>query len=98
MRVEWTHDAERGHEEIAYHVRETDGSPQRARKLVERIRKACELRASQPESGARCPELGKDVRLFSVQGFVIIYRALNASFQVLMVSRGARNITAHYLR
>lgn len=98
MQVVWTPVAEVDLEDIAYFIGIVDRSPATAKRVVQRIQDACKLRSTMPESAAVVPELGSDIRAFTVDSFVVVYRLFDDEFQILLVSRGARDIPSIFHR
>lgn len=98
MRLVWTDDAREDLKQIARYVGVDDASPDTATKLIDRITHACELRRNIPEGGQSRRDLDKDVRAFTIDNFVVLYRVVRDEFQVLMVVRGARHIPALFAK
>ena len=71
-----------------------EDSPDAADRLVERIDEKCRLYATQPEMGTLRPDLGRQVRCFSVGSYVVIYHPVEDGIVVLLVIHGARDIPA----
>lgn len=66
--------------------------PAAGRRLVKDLRKACQFLAEHPGAGELQPELpGKNLRTFSVRGYVIFFRPLKDGAQVVRVIHGARD-------
>ena len=67
-------------------------NPPAADHLLERIQQRCHLYTSQPEMGQPRPDLGANVRCFSVDNYVVIYRPHEDGIVLLMVIHGSRDI------
>ncbi|HPM80454.1 MAG TPA: type II toxin-antitoxin system RelE/ParE family toxin [Candidatus Anammoximicrobium sp.] len=85
-----TSEAEESRIQIWLHV--AQDSPDAADRLLERIDEKCRLYATQPEMGSPRPDLGRQVRCFSVGNYVVIYRPLEDGILILLVIHGARDI------
>lgn len=84
--------AEESRIDIWLHIAEDN--PAAADRQLERIDDKCRLYAEQPEMGDPRPDLGQDIRCFSVGNYVVIYRPLEDGILVLLVVHGARDIPA----
>ena len=60
--------------------------------LVDRLDQAFFLLARNPKSGRARPDIGRGVRSFTVERYVIFYRAMGGGIDVGRVMHGARNI------
>ena len=78
-------------DDIYDHIGRTLKSPQAADRTIDRIREACEAHANQPRMGEARSNLGKDLRIFPVGSYVVIYRPLEGGILVLRVLLGRRN-------
>ena len=58
-------------------------SPQAADRTIDGIHAACRRYASQPGMGEARPDLGAEVRIFSVGSYVVIYRPIDDGIRVL---------------
>lgn len=85
-----TAEAEESRIGIWLHIAEE--SPDAADRLLERLDEKCRLCATQPELGIPRPDLGRNVRCFSVGDYVVIYRPTEEGIVVLLVIHGARDI------
>ena len=65
--------------------------PDAADRLLERLDEKCRLCATQPEMGTPRPDLGRNVRCFSVGNYVVIYQPTEEGIVVLLVIHGARH-------
>jgi toxin ParE1/3/4 len=66
--------------------------PLTAVEVLGRIRKKCELLASQPLIGQRRPEFPGDYRSFPVERWVIFYRNVAGAVEVHRVIDGVRDL------
>ena len=89
--VKWTSQAEGDLEEIAFYLAYQDGRPVTADRIVDDIRGAAELYATQPEMGTAAPELGEGIRTFSHKRWVIIYEPIENGIRVRAIVDGARD-------
>ncbi len=85
-----TADAEESRVDIWLHV--AVDSPTAADRLMTRIDDKCRLYATHPHMGALRPDLGPQVRCFSVGNYVVIYRPIEDGIVVLLVIHGSRDI------
>jgi toxin ParE1/3/4 len=65
-----------------------------ADRLADRIDATCSALAQQPLMGQARPELGPDLRSFSVGNYVIYFRPLPDGIEVARVLSGARDVDA----
>jgi toxin ParE1/3/4 len=65
-----------------------------ALRMLDRIDQKCKILAGNPLLGEGCPELGEDIRHFTVRPYVIIYRPLDDGIELVRVLHGARDIPA----
>lgn len=63
-----------------------------ADETLDRIKVRCSSYANQPELGESRPEIGSDIRSFSVSWYVIYYRARNKGIEIVRVLHGARDV------
>jgi len=63
-----------------------------ALRFLDSIGQKLELYATQPEMGERRPDLGDDVRHFTVGHYVVFYHPTEAGIEVLRVLHGNRDI------
>ena len=78
--------------EIGRFIADRSGSIDTALQFLNQIDEKCAQYARQPEMGDIRPDLGKNIRLFPVGNYVVIYQPLSDGIIVLMVTRGNRNI------
>ena len=67
-------------------------------RFLDRITDRCELYATRPEIGEPRPELGENVRRFTVGNYVVIYRTITGGIQLLRVVHGHRDVEAFFPR
>ncbi len=75
---------------IWLHIARDD--PAAADRQLERIENRCRVLASQPEMGELRPDLGTNVRCFSVDNYVVIYRPRDDGILLLLVTHGSRDV------
>jgi toxin ParE1/3/4 len=68
-------------------------SPKHATRLLDRIDRACKLRADFPSAGQDRREILPGLRSFPVGKSVVFYRAVADGIEVLRVLHGARRIS-----
>jgi toxin ParE1/3/4 len=56
----------------------------------------CETHAHQPMIGEARPEFGRELRIFPVGSYVVIYRPITGGIRVLRVLLGRRNYQAFF--
>ena len=79
-----------------YITRES-GSTAIGRRFVEQLRKQCGKLAELPGTLGRArPELRPDIRSFPFKGYVIFFRYVGDTFEVVNVLEGHRDIDAHF--
>jgi toxin ParE1/3/4 len=78
------------------HIGRSLKSPQAADRTIDDIHAACRRYASQPGMGEARPDLGPDLRIFSVGSYVVIYRPLEDGIRALRVFLGRRNFPAFF--
>jgi toxin ParE1/3/4 len=67
-------------------------NPTAADRLIDAIVKTAHQLAQFPESGRARPEFGPDIRSFVVSPYVLFYRPIEGTIQVLRVLHGRRDI------
>ena len=65
-----------------------------ARRFVRLLRDKCALLADNPCIGRKRPELRPGLRSFPVQSYVIFYRVLEGTVEIVNVIHGARDVEA----
>ncbi len=79
-------------DEIGLYIAGESQSRPVALRFLASIEQRFQLYATQPEMGDRHPNLGRNVRHFSVGRYVVFYRPVEGGIQVLRVLHGSRNI------
>lgn len=87
----WSPEAGLDLEQVAFHIAVHDGRPATADRIVREVHKLCDLIATQPEMGEAPPKLGPGLRVFSYKRWMIVYRAVENSVEVLRFVDGARD-------
>jgi toxin ParE1/3/4 len=95
-RVLWDRDAERDIDGIWDYIAKE--SPAAANRVVGRILSTCGLLAKQPHMGQARPELGRDLRSFSVGNYVVFFRPDADGIGVARVLHAARDVDAQFPR
>ncbi len=91
-RVQRTSLARADLKQIGRQIAEESQSRKTALAFLGKIGAACETFATQPEAGERCPDLGEDVRRFSVGNYVVFYSPLRDGITILRVLHGNRDV------
>jgi len=74
-------------------------NPAAAEKVLRTIEQKCRLLAGNPMLGEAWPELGEDIRFFTVRRtWVIIYRPADEGIELVRVVHGARDIPSLFGR
>ena len=94
MRLFFTPRAESDLDEILSYISEL--RPGTARKVIQRLRRACELIASQPRIGQRRPDFPGELRSLSVERWVIFYQIHSDDVHIYRVLDGARDIESMF--
>ena len=68
-----------------------------ADRIADRFRDVLVLLADNPNAGPAKPRLGRGIRTFTVEGYVICYSVRPDAIEVLAILHGARNITRRLL-
>ncbi len=71
-----------------------EDNQQAATRLILSIDKKCGLLAENPKLGAARPDIAPEVRYLTVGNYLILYRELSNSVEVVRVLHGARNLEA----
>jgi toxin ParE1/3/4 len=69
-----------------------------ANALLDRIGTVYEMLVRSPLAGRRRPNLGKDLRSFAVENFVVFYRPRSYGIEVVRVVHGRQDIKADDLK
>lgn len=67
-------------------------NPIAADRFLDHLGMRCQSYANQPQIGEIRPELGRNIRCFSVGNYVIFYRPVSDGIEVARVLHGARDI------
>ena len=78
--------------EIGRHIARESRSRSVALRFLDSFQQRLQLYARQPEMGQRRPDLGAEVRHFSVGHYVVFYRPIESGIEVLRVIHGSRDI------
>jgi toxin ParE1/3/4 len=84
--------ARRDLKEIGAYLARESRSRDVATRFLDRISKKCDVYATQPELGAACPDLGAEVRRFSVGNYVVFFRPLPDGIELLRILHGGRDV------
>ena len=87
----WDPDAAADVRQILDYVGVEQGRPEAARRLVDRIRAACEKYADFPLMGQERSDLAEGIRIFTVRPYVVLYFPLDDGIRVARVLHGARD-------
>lgn len=68
-----------------------------ADRILERFDDVFRLLSDNPDAGPSKPRLGRGIRTFTVEGYVICYRVTPEAIEVIAILHGARNITRRLL-
>lgn len=71
-------------------------NPLAADRMVDQIFNRCQSYANQSELGELRPELGADLRCFSVGFYVVYYRPIPDGIELVRVLHGARDVGRHF--
>ncbi len=97
-RVVRTQDVRDDLKQIGRYIAQQSQSRAVALRFLDKIKSACELYATQPEMGTHRPDLVDNIRLFSVDDYVVIYRPLKDGILVLLVTQGSRDVATLFQR
>ena len=67
-------------------------SVEAADRLIDEIVKCCEMIASYPEVGRERSELASHLRSFPIKRYILFYRPLRETIEIVRVLHGAREI------
>jgi plasmid stabilization system protein ParE len=81
---------------VAY-IENESGSRTIAEEFLDRLWHRAEVYAREPSWGELCPHLGKDVRRFICDMYVVLYLPSNSGIRLLRVVHGSRDINAGWL-
>jgi toxin ParE1/3/4 len=89
--IEWDPDAVTDLRQILGYVGVEQSRPEAARRLVDRIRAACEKYATFPLMGQERSDIADGIRIFSLRPYVVFYFPLDGGIRVARVLYGARD-------
>ena len=69
-----------------------EDNAQAANRLLLSIDEKCELLADNPKLGPARPDIAPDLRYFAVGSYLILYREISNSVEIVRVLHGARNL------
>jgi toxin ParE1/3/4 len=72
----------------------SEDSPQRAIEFVARLRQRCSILERLPHAGRPREELGADLRSLVERPYVILYRVLDSTAEIVAIVHGARDLPA----
>ncbi|MCW2317384.1 toxin ParE1/3/4 [Rhodoblastus acidophilus] len=67
-------------------------APRAAVRLVERIQQTARLLRDHPQLGSPRNDIARDLRLFPVGNYLILFRALDDGVEIVRILHGARKI------
>lgn len=68
-----------------------------ADRVLERFDDIFRLLSGNPNAGPARPRLGRTIRTFTVEGYVLCYRVSTDAIEVIAILHGARKITRRLL-
>jgi toxin ParE1/3/4 len=71
-----------------------EDNPAAATRLLLSIDEKCTLLADNPQLGPARPDIAPDLRYFTAGNYLILYRELSDSVEIVRVLHGARNLSA----
>ncbi len=92
MKLRFRPEARRDLQNIGDYIARDDREA--ARRFVKSLREKCALLARNPHIGRERPDLRPGLRSFPVQSYIILYRVLDQSVEIVNVVHGSRNIDA----
>ena len=78
--------------EIGQYIARESGSRKIATDFLHRIQEKCEVYARQSGMGEMRPDLGEEIRCFTVGSYVIFYRPIEQGVLLVAIIHGARDI------
>lgn len=73
-----------------------EGSPEAADRLIDRIRRRCDVLARMPQMGRLRPELAEGIRSFPVGRYLILYRQSRGGIEVARVRGGEMDLSRFF--
>jgi len=99
MRVRYRDRAREDLVAIARYVARASGSAEMARRLTIRLRTKCRDLAQLPGTQGRARlELGPDIRSYAMDSYVIFFRYVERTFEVVTIIEGHRDIDALFVK
>lgn len=96
-RATWTPEAVADLDSIVDYIAEQAGRRSVSREVYDDVKAICDQYASYFARGhvlgTRCPEMGEEIRLVTYQRWVILFRPLGNSIEILRVFDGSRDYT-----
>lgn len=89
--VTFTATAENDLDDIWLHI--ALDSPAAADRTIDAVKKRIEQLASFPESGQARPDIASDARSLNTGNYLILYRIIDVSVEIVRVAHGARDLT-----
>ena len=93
-RVQRSASAKSDLKQIGRYIAKESQSRDLAFAFLDRIAAVCDTYATQPQAGELCPDLGEDIRRFTVGNYVVFYTPLRDGITILRVLHGSRDIPA----
>lgn len=90
--VHYLPDARHDLKNIGRFIAEQSSSLEISRRYLTKIRERCELHAIHSEMGTLRPDIGYNIRCFSVDSYVVFFRPITTGVEVIMVAHGFRDI------
>ena len=84
--------------DIGDYIYQASGSLEIALKELGRIESKARQYANQPMMGTARPDLGENVRCFTVDSYVVIYEPAEDGITILLVIHGARDVPRAFQR
>lgn len=85
-------DSHRNLDDIFDYIGRQNRNPEAAAKVLRQIDGKCSSYSRQPHMGSNRPDLGENVRCFTVGSYVVVYRPIVDGIQVLTVAHGSRDV------
>ena len=92
MKLRFRPDALRDLEEIRDYI--AKDSPVAAARVIGFLRRTCAFLADNPYAGRARPELRSDLRSFPARRYVIFYRLLGDTLEIVNIVHGSRDVDA----
>jgi len=96
-RLRFSDQADEDLSNIALHIANETGNRRLAAGFAGRLRARCMRLASLPATlGMARPELGSNLRSTPAEGYVIFFRYLENTVEIVTILHGSRDVTAHF--